>query len=394
MIYLFVILLLLFLSFHYDINGNTKGRAQWYLAVLVIFISIAGMRWRVGSDTTEYIDQFYYDTPVLSDITSDFFTLGSKPLWLLLNSTVLSLGGRFYIVQFIQAAFVNILIFRYIKKHSTYIFICALLYFVWMYFMYNTEEMKASMSVAVCLFANDYLLEKKYYKGLFLIVIGCLFHFSTVLLLITPLLLSLRLNKLGVLILFISFFAGIVIHNLFGDYLELLAFDDEISRKADRWAEGMETKSRNINYYIVHAIPFIIYSLLLLRHFKLKYPNDRLLKLEPFLLLGVITYLLYINVHFFFRFSHFYAVYLILYLSSFFVKTAKRNAKKGQAYALFNSTMLILPLLIAIFLHYYTADNYKIYYPYSSVIERKVDREREKRININMNRPVPNRNEY
>ena len=51
MIYLIVIILLLLLSFRYDINGKTEGREQCYLAMLVIFILIAGLRWRLGVDT-------------------------------------------------------------------------------------------------------------------------------------------------------------------------------------------------------------------------------------------------------------------------------------------------------------------------------------------------------
>lgn len=394
MIYLIVLILLLILSFHYDINGKKTGRDLWYFAVMVILILIAGLRWRIGTDTTVYIDQFYYDTPVLSDITSDKISLGTKPLWLLLNSIVLTMGGRFYIVQLIQAAFVNYLLFRYIKKHSPYIFVCVTLYFVWMFLTYNTQEMKASMSVAICLYANDYFLEKKYLRGYLLIIIGCLFHFSTVLLLITPILFSIRLNKTGLIILCLSFFAGIVLKQAFGDYLDFFEFDDILSRKANHWSIGMETKSRNINFYLFNVVPYILYSLLLLKFFKSKYPKDDILKFEPCILIGVFTYLLYFNVHFFYRFTHFYAVYLIIFLSSFFVKTIKRNKKRGIDVAISKSLVLLFPILFSMFLQYYTTQNYRMYYPYSSIIERKISKEREQRFNLNALRPVPNRNEY
>ena len=394
MIYITVLILLLLLSFRYDINGKTKGRDQWYLAVLVMFILIAGMRWRIGTDTTVYIHQFYHETPVLSDIKSDSFALGSKPLWLLLNSIVLTMGGRFYIIQFIQAAFVNYLIFRYIKKHSPYIFVCVSLYFVWMFLAYNTQEMKASMAVAVCLYANDYILEKRYYQGVFLIIIGCFFHFSTVLILITPIFFFIRLNKTGLIILCLSFFAGIVIQQAFGDYLEMFEFDATISQKEQHWALGIADNDHNINYYLVNVCPFILYSLILLKYFKSKYPEDPILRFEPCILIGVITYLLYTNVHFFYRFTHFYAIYLIFILSSFFVKTIKRNNKLGIGVAISKCFVLLFPILFSMFFQYYATHNYRMYYPYSSIIEKEISKERERRFNLNVVRPVPNKNEY
>ena len=149
-----------------------------------------------------------------------------------------------------------------------------------------------------------------------------------------------------------------------------------------------------MTYYLFNVYPYILYSLILLIYFKLKYPEDHILRFEPCILIGVITYLLHINVHFFYRFAHFYAVYLIFFLSSFFVKTIKSNDKLGIGVAISRSFMLLFPILFSIFLHYYQQQNYRMYYPYSSIIERKISKERERRFNLNLERPAPNRNEY
>lgn len=114
MIYLAVFILLLFLSFHYDICGAKGGRDAWYSVILIVFILIAGLRWRLGVDTPNYLDEFYYETPRLDLLSIEDLKL-TKPLWILLNSIVLTFFGRFYVVQLIHATFINTF-YLYFKK--------------------------------------------------------------------------------------------------------------------------------------------------------------------------------------------------------------------------------------------------------------------------------------
>ena len=122
MIYLVVTILLLFLSFHYDYNEKTKNKDFWYLVCLVTFILIVGLRWRLGVDTPNYIDRFYHEYPTLDKLSWDDFSIGKDPFFVIINSLVKTAGGRFYVVQLIQSTFVNVLIFVYIRRHSSFIF--------------------------------------------------------------------------------------------------------------------------------------------------------------------------------------------------------------------------------------------------------------------------------
>ena len=191
MIYFVILALLVVLSWQYDILGKTEKKEFWYRLLLIIFILVAGLRYRLGGDTINYIKYFYYETPYLWKLsTEDFFAM--EPLFLLLNSVVKSLGLKFYVVQLIQTLIVNSLVFAYVKKHSLYPFTCIFFYSIYMYFFYNFEELRASISVAICLFANDYLLDKKWLKGFMLYILGTMFHYSTVLLFVTPFFLFLK----------------------------------------------------------------------------------------------------------------------------------------------------------------------------------------------------------
>ena len=163
MIYFAVLFLLVILTIRYDINGKTEYRDQWYNAVLAILVLIAGLRFRLGEDTINYIYMFYHDTPHLSDININILLSSDQPpLWILLNSIVKTFGGRFFVVQLIQAAILNTLMLKYFKKHSPYPFACIALYFLWRYQWFSMVVMKAAIALSIILYANDFFLDKKY----------------------------------------------------------------------------------------------------------------------------------------------------------------------------------------------------------------------------------------
>ena len=324
MLYFVVLFLLMVLIFRYDITGIKVGRDTWYVIVLIILVLIAGLRWRLGEDTTVYLNQFYYVIPRIKDISSEDLNIGSKPLWLLLNSAVLSTGGRFWMVQLIHATVINVLLFAYFKKHCQFIFTCVFFYFIWSYFNQNMQEMKASFSVVLCLYGNDYLLEKKRIKGLSLYLLGCLFHFSTLLILVTPLVLWLKFNKTGIWIIIISYFMGFVLKDNFDNFLMMLDFDEDIMYKAEHWAEGMD-KEWTIFYYLVNVAPYVIYAIISLRILKLKHLDDKFLKLEPFVILGIITFMIEINVRMFYRYTHFYLPYFIILFSTVICSSIRKH---------------------------------------------------------------------
>ena len=377
MIYLAILLLLLFLSFRYDICGKERGSQGWYMIVLVIFILVAGLRWRLGVDTPNYLDQFYYITPKLSQLTTDDLLM-TKPLWILLNSFVLTCFGKFYVVQLIHATFINVLFFKYIKKHSQYIFTCLFFYFLCMYTAVNMEEMKASISVAICLFANDYLIERKWRKAYLLYMLAALFHASTYLIFLTPLLLFLRLNRVGGIVLILSYIIGYILQISFGEYLTLFEMaDGSIADKIESYSENEHYSSNggNINFYIVKIFPFFFYGLYCLYAAKRKKSNKGLLRLEPFLMVGLVFLVMEMNMYILYRFVHFYFIYFILFYSEVYVTSVQKNKRisKGLAYA--RISILFLPFVLTS-LYVYKA-LYTRYYPYSSVIERKIDRNRE-----------------
>ena len=394
MIYLFIIVLLLILSFHYDIKGRKSYRNQWYDVMLVVFILLAGLRWRLGVDTPNYLERFYYDYPTLNNFSFNDFLIGADPLWVLLNSLVKSIGGRFYMVQLVQATIVNVLIFKYIKKHSRCLFTCLFFYFLICYIDYNMEIMRGSISIAICLFANDYIMEKKWIKGYLLYCLALCFHGQTIIIFFLPTLFFLRLNRTSIYYFIVAIIGGYFLQKSLGQYLDLLDMTDPLADKVELYmnTDKYGAQTHNLNYMIVYIFPKLIYGLLSLWYVKKFFYNSKLLVLEPFILLGTIFLLFQMNSQIAYRYVDYYLLYLSMFLAEFLVGlTRKMKMPKGFAYV--HAFVILLPFII--FMSYIRISKSVRYYPYSSVIERSVDLEREFIYQKNYNViSAPRKNEY
>lgn len=392
MIYLFVLILLLFLICRYDIAGDEKNRDFWYRCVLFIFIAIAGFRYRIGGDTINYLEIYYHDTHPLSELTfDDLFSSGLEPLYVLLTSAVKSLGGKFFCVQILQAFVVNGLIFSYFRKHSECVFTCIFIYALWAYSLFNFEEMRASISLALCLYANDFFLEKKWLKGFSLYIIGCLFHYSTILLLLTPFLLFLKFNLVGVVFLCLAIPVGALAELILGDYLVILDMGDQISGRAIGYLNNDDLHVKHsIFYYLIDmglCLFYIIFSYWFIHHKNIK--ND-ILKFQPFLIIGMIFFLAKSNFEILTRYAHFYYPYFIIPIAMMFVDLVRRNIQTMKSLAWGRAVVFFFPFFFYLISYYFSSPprmlsnsyhNYQKYLPYASVFERSISKEREKLFN-------------
>lgn len=399
MLYLIIIIVLAWLSVNYDFKGHSKNKWFWYKMMYVAFVLIAGLRFRVGNDTVHYLAAFYYNTPKFSSLTiEDFVASDHEPFFYLLQMIVKEIFGRFYVLQLVQATFINFFFFKYFKKHSEYCFSCLFLYFVWTYFNDHTEEMRASMSVALCLYANDFFYEKKWLKGSLLVLIASMFHYSSLLLLLTPFLLNLKFNFRGIVFLIITFFLAVYVQTLLGDYLLLLnmtgsAYDKLVSYANSSYGEQII----NIKGIIGQQGVIFIYSIFACLNIEIK----QIKRLEPFLMIGLAAEIVSIPISIFYRYTHFYTIYFIIFFSQFFVDYIKNNLKRQGSLVYFRAFIISIPFMFYIYQTYFPVvdntgiRNYARYYPYSSIIDRNINEEREKLFSHYSTKSIwPNKNEY
>lgn len=396
MIYLLVLIFLFFLSFRYDICGKEKGRDWCYLVVLLIFILIAGLRYRIGTDTTGYLSNFYHRYPSLGDFSFEEYPVGRDPFYVLMNSLVISLGGRFYIVQLIHATFVNGLIFKYIRRHSPFIFTCVLFYSIMQYFYFNTQIMRGSMSIVICLYANDYFLNRKWLKGYLLLVISLMFHAQTIVLFFMPLLFFLRLNRKGIIVLLAAVVIGQVAGILLNDYAELLMTDDNtyIGDKALAYANSDEySVEMSIKWIILDLGSRFIFILLILWYLKRYDSGNSLLRFEPLFLLFCFFLLINAGFRIAYRYVAYYSIYAAILYAYGFV-TLARSVKLSPALSYARAFVLFFPLMwLVCRTIILNKENHVKYFPYSSVIEKSTDRDRENLYRL-LGRPPARSNEY
>lgn len=372
--------MLLYLSFHYDICGKKNGRDQWYLVVLAIFILIAGLRYRTGIDTISYVNKFYHVYPGFNEFSLSNFTIGDDLLYILLNSIVKSFGGRFYVVQLLVATFVNTLIFSYFRKHSTYLFTCLLFYFILCYIHLCFEIMRGSMSIVVCLYANEYIIEKKYIKAYLLYLCAFLFHAQTIVLFFTPLLFFMRFDKKSMFLILFVTILGYVIQSKFGYFFDLLEISSSGSTLANKAEHVSDTnmdyaQKRNIFFYVFNYIPYLLSIVLSVYYIKKKKSSNSLLKLEPLVLIGLMFYCLHTALYIIYRHVDYYKIYFVLYFAECFVGMATKTHRIKFSLALSRSLLLFIPILLMSAVELINSGKY---YPYSSVVERSIYPEKEK----------------
>ena len=395
MIYLIILILLILLSFHYDINGKTKYRDQWYCVIFVIFVLLVGLRWRVGADTPIYINYFYHEYPTLDEFSFKDYYIGRDPFYVLINTIVKTLGGRFYIVQLIVAAFVNALVFKYIKKHTSYLFTCLFFYYIFAFRSLNTEIMRGSMSIVICMFANDYFLKKDIVKGYLLYFIALMFHVQTIVMFFMPFLLFMKANAKGLIVILVAFFIGFVALDYIKDYVLLFEGNEAIQDKAISYANSDIYGVGSINFKgaVVNLFLIGFYPLLSLRLLKRNHNKMNLQKMEPLIMITILFFVIQLNIQIFYRYVEYYRIYIILFYAELFVYLInKSKATVSLALACFMCFVLYSPIL------YFTTqgllnERYR-FLPYTSILNREIIHEREIYYNSISYHPRANVNEY
>jgi hypothetical protein len=255
------------------------------------------------------------------------------------------------------------------------------------------DIMRASMSIALSLYANDFFLEKKWVKGYVLLIIGCLFHAQTILLFVLPLFFFMRLNKAGMVILVVSFFIGKIVQAGLSDYIMLFEGNEAVSGKMTGYAESEQYGSQggNMNFYIVNIFPSLIYGLVSLFYLKKVRPKMNLLRLEPFIMLGCVFLIFQMSLQIAYRYVDYYRIYFVLFLSQTFVTWIMESVVLKKSLAYIRTFVFFIPLFVLS--NYMTLFHYEWIYPYSSVIERSVDDKREQNYMKN-DRPGAKINEY
>ena len=361
MIYFLALSLSVFFAFKYKRYG--RGRYA-YVFLCIVVILISGLRYKVGGDSIRYED--YFNLFDKGDILGYSFAAETiEPGWIFLNYLVHSLGGEFWIVQMIHATFINIVIFWVINRYALKRFLAVFMYLALNYFYLNMEILRASIAIALFLLAIPSYINRKWVKYYLLIFIGCLFHFSALILLLFPLLRNYRFTVRRLFQLVILMYIGI----LFVAPPILTAIGGRVLYNYNTYIEA----SMNINGVIKLIICYMLFPLIIicLRNKNLKssvHPMN--VFLSPYFIVASISM---ISTAIGGRLIEFFTIINIIVFTDFIVEAWR--------YSLFWRRISVAIFTIPFLYVYpgYLADTsmyapsthyYNLWYPYTSILER------------------------
>jgi len=250
--------------------------------------------------------------------------------------------------------------------------------------------MRASMAIVLCLYANDYAIAKKYVRCEMLVLIASLFHSSAIVMVLIPFFTLLRFNKLTLFVLAGMFGVGLFVQQSFGDIIEMFIFNERMAQKADHYAfdSDLSAQTANIRGILNILIVNVMYVCLAIVSTRKRRSKEDMKGLESYAVTGMIFAVLSIPVSLFYRFVHFYQIYFIILIAEYIVGGIRY--KQGAFMKMNQVTMpaWIFPFFFLILWSYmsrvpnsHELRNYNRYYPYSTVIDQTVDRDRERLFN-------------
>src|SRR5690606_32632925 len=195
MIYLFLAFVLAIQVVVFDFFGNRIGKDFWWNFNFILLVALAGFRWEVGGDSLTYQNAYENNLLTLGEYFSgSIFTEGWEPGFVFLMTLSKSLISEFWFFQIIHALIVNYVMFRFLRRYTTYGFLSLFIYYSFNYLYFNTEILRESLAICVFVMMYEELKQKNIRKYYFLNIIAIAFHYSALILLIFPILSRLRLT--------------------------------------------------------------------------------------------------------------------------------------------------------------------------------------------------------
>lgn len=186
MVYLILVILFMIPIFKkWDLDIKDHNRYYWFLCISLILV--AGFRNQVGGDSFTYMSDWQY-YPQIQDLNLIMMVVKNyMPLWVILNSAIKTVVDDFVALQLIVSLVVNIATFHVVKNESRQKFAVVFVYALLQYLYFNCEVLREAIAVSIFYIAFYCLVKKDYIKYYILITISFLFHDSSIIYFVLPL---------------------------------------------------------------------------------------------------------------------------------------------------------------------------------------------------------------
>lgn len=356
-------------------------------------ILIGGLRYRLGTDTVMYERSYNVFPDFFQFISGDFKSTDPEfdrfgTGFIFLGSIPKTFANDFFLLQLFQAAFVNILIFKFFRDYSPAKFLSVLLYFIIVYFYFIFEIMREACAVAMFLFAWKYYINSKWKKYYLCAIIAVLFHTSALLVLILPILKLpgvrniFRINLRFLIILFSFTLLLSYLYMRFFEFFELINLFD-ISEYAEKYSDNYlaEETDRSMAEIIIYVILYCMLPILLVIYLK-KFANHKpsyLPDLEAMICMYLLITIATLFVSLLFRFNNYFNLFYILLISDVIFSSFRlRKSRYRLDYAIW--MFILIPIILPYVRGYFVGEGVRkidMYYPYESVFTQVKNPKRE-----------------
>ena len=369
MIYIFVLVLILIGIYKYDLTDrlfSSSKKYNLYYTIAFMLFFIAAFRYYNGGDTKNYAEHFL-QMPSWTELSKHHFDdFRYQKGYIYFVAFIKGLWDNFIIQQIITALIVNVVVFRFVKKYSPFVFLTILMYFILNYFEFNMEIMRECISVSFGLLAYECLKSRRYILMVILIYIAYQFHISALILTLMPLFAIVKFSKKSF---FIVLVVAILLPTLYIAipnlelYANLLFNQEDWVNDAYLIQEYSDTLSTN--YYVTHILKFLVIPFAIIWYVNKKTKFEMTGLVYAYALLQLLSMFSYA----FYRFANYFAPFYWIAVSyAIYLLIAKRRKLR--------TVILGFILILMIYLHQNVQlawdstnnqYNYNRYIPYESV---------------------------
>lgn len=392
MIYLLLFIYLFYLTIKYDVLGGKQYKMTHFYIVLILLILISGLRYRLGTDTYGYMNEFneYHNLFLLK--IEDFSIWRYQPFWILLNSLARTIGG-FVLVQF----FVSILHICFLgsvlrRLSPSLLFSLLLFYYIFDYTMFNMEVMREAIAVSCFLMALLALDKGRIIHMFIYMTIAFLFHsFSLLVFFLYFFYFKILARKPILSIIFVlctaaicliekNFIIELITHNMIGS--DTIYTDVAITyAQSDRYGETFLSWKGILTIF---TLPILYLGMLFItKEYYHRYINLNPLIFNAAIYLASTLILLRYSLAIIDRMYNYFHIFTFLLTALFFKYIYIKTKNQKQRICAF-SFLIFIPIFFA-YKQYYRKDglvdtekNYSRYYPYSSIFDKTKDSKRER----------------
>jgi hypothetical protein len=384
MIYFFCLLYLFSLSYFFDLKRKKRNIKLHYFIAVIIFVCIAGFRFRMAPDSITYMEDFIYRTNTLNKLSiTDFEITRYQPFWILLNSICKSVYNDYFFFQFVVSLIVNLVFFYFIKKTTTKVFTSLLFYGVVSYLYFSMDIIRESLAIGMFLIAILKFDEKKYFMCFLFFLFAILFHVFAVFLGLVFVIISQNISryfKYTIFSIILLFFI------LTPNFMETISENvGELMGSQISSYNEVITNKISISGFIYMFLRILPILFCIIKFRKLDEINSLLISKKLILNLAEIYVLLIIirvfYIPFLERVINYFIFFVIILMTSFLYHLIHDKIKKSHQVVSFFTICIIvfsfniLPMFK--FVEEWNSPYYKRYFPYSSIFSKTYDKERE-----------------